>query len=571
MKKIFFLLAAASVMFAACNPEEQKEELKRATVSVEAGDVTTSSVSFTVTSENATAVAYVCVEGSTPTGEAILENGTAVEANTTATVTVNDLTDGAAYTIVAAAMNDLGIVVSEPVTMTTTDVPAEPQVTITQVEATDASFTFVVTPTDATKCAYKVYAAGAEAAAGDILAEGTEVSATQEQEVTISDLEDGDYFVVAAVQNGTTTAMSEQLSFTISTLEELVINEFNYATAYFDANKIRVKFVYDDLRGNSGDYIQVTFNASELLDGTYSIAENTIDNTQEFEEWYGEIRIEAVTANLYSSYWDVGYGPELYQDMYIFSSLSVTVTQNNGVYTVSGTGVQYNAYWEEYYDAKDNKKLVFEYQGTIDGLSPEQPEPEQPEQPGATYTIASERVIRPSSLEDGKTYVVFNQYYNDECWTVVDGKLTMTTVEGDTYPAACVFQYKEDDTYLDKTIDDYRSWGSCYWQSVATGKYIGVESELVAGEKYLDAEVNATSDLADALFFMCANDWGGLGEGELDAIDVYVYPSYKGNTMTMIYHNDVFNFGPNGLYNDDPVGSKQKKRKWLIYEATLVE
>ena len=38
MKKIFFLLAAASVMFAACNPEEQKEELKKATGSVEAGD-----------------------------------------------------------------------------------------------------------------------------------------------------------------------------------------------------------------------------------------------------------------------------------------------------------------------------------------------------------------------------------------------------------------------------------------------------------------------------------------------------------------------------------------------------
>ena len=564
MKKIFFLLAAASVMFAACTPEEQKEELKKATVSVEAGDVTTSSVTFTVTSENATAVAYVCVEGSTPTGEAILENGAAVEVNTTATVTVKDLTDGATYTIVAAAMNDLGIVVSEPVTMTTTDVPAEPQVTITEVEATDASFTFVVTPTDATKCAYKVYDAGAEAVAGDILAEGTEVSATEEQEVTISGLEDGEYFVVAAVQNGTTTAMSEQLSFTISTLEELVINEFNYATAYIDANKIRVKFVYDDPRGNSGDYIQVTFNTSELLDGTYSIAENTIDNTQEYEEWYGETRIEAVTANLYSSYWDTEYGRELYQDMYIFSSLSVTVAQNNGVYTVSGTGVQYNAYWEHYFDAKDNKKLVFEYQGTIDGLSPE-----QPEEP--TYTIASERVIKPSYLEDGKTYVVFNQYYNDECWTVVDGKLTMTTVEGDTYPAACVFQYKEDDTYLDKTIDDYWSWGSCYWQSVATGKYIGVESELEAGETYLDAEVNATSDLENALFFMCANDWGGYGGGEIDAIDVYVYPSYKGNTMTMIYHNDVFNFGPNGLYNDDPVGSKQKKRKWLIYEATLVE
>lgn len=566
MKKIFFLLAAASVMFAACNPEEQKDELKKATVSVEAGDVTTSSVTFTVTSENATAVAYVCVEGSTPTGEAILENGTAVEANTTATVTVNDLTDGATYTIVAAAMNDLGIVVSEPVTMTTTDVPAEPQVTITQVEATDASFTFVVTPTDATKCAYKVYAAGAEAAAGDILAEGTEVSATEEQEVTISGLEDGDYFVVAAVQNGTTTAMSEQLSFTISTLEELVINEFNYATAYIDADKIRVKFSYDDPRGNPDDYIQVTFNASELLDGTYSIAENTIDNTQEYEERWGEITIVAATNNHYSSYWDTDYGKELYQDMYIFSSLSVTVAQNNGVYTVSGTGVQYNVNWEEYFGAKDNKKLVFEYQGTIDGLTPE-----QPEQPGATYTIASERVIKPSYLEDGKTYVVFNQYYDDECWTVVDGKLTMTTVEGDTYPAACVFQYKEDDTYLDKTIDDYWSWGSCYWQSVATGKYIGVESELEAGETYLDAEVNATSDLENALFFMLANDWGGYGGGELDAIDVYVYPSYKGNTMTMIYHNDVFNFGPNGLYNDDPVGSKQKKRKWLIYEATLVE
>ena len=560
MKKIFFLLAAASVMFAACTPEEQKEELKKATVSVEAGDVTTSSVTFTVTSENATAVAYVCVEGSAPTGEAILEKGAAVEANTTATVTVNDLTDGATYTIVAAAMNDLGIVVSEPVTMTTTDVPAEPQVTITQVEATDASFTFVVTPTDATKCAYKVYAAGAEAAAGDILAEGTEVSATEEQEVTISGLEDGDYFVVAAVQNGTTTAMSEQLSFTISTLEEIVINEFNYAAAYFDAdNKIRVKFVYDDPRGNIGDYIEITFNTSELLDGTYSIAENTIDNTVEFEDWYGDIYITATTANYYSSYWETEWGKELYQDMYIFSSLSVTVAQNNGVYTVSGTGVQYSAYWESYFDAKDNKKLVFEYQGTIDNLSPEQPEPEPEPEPDptpgeGTYSITGSELKYADDLKDGGLYVIFSNYYDTMAWTEVDGVLSMSEQSNYEISESSVFEYKEDSSKLDTSFDDYGNWSAGTWKSVSNGKY-------------LDADLGFTADVDNALYLEYANNWGGYdASNELYVLDVYLLPiGAETQTIWCMGEDEGFVIGNNGYGYDNGAGTA--KRKYVVYEV----
>ena len=196
---------------------------------------------------------------------------------------------------------------------------------------------------------------------------------------------------------------------------------------------------------------------------------------------------------------------------------------------------------------------------------------EEPEQPEPTYTIASERVIKASQLEGGKKYVLFNQYYSDKCWAVVDGKLTMTAVEGDVYPASCVFELDYSEDYADWDIDDYWCWSFGYMKSVATGNYVGVESELVAGAEHLNVEVNANADRANALYFTWANNWGGYEGGELAAMDVYVYPSFAGSTTTMIYHNDVFNFGPNGLYNDDPAGSKQMKRKWLIYEATLVE
>lgn len=281
MKKIFFLLAAATMMFAACNPD-QKEEAKAATVELSPGDVTTSSVTFTVTSANATAVAYICVEGAAPAAEKVLTDGKAVEANTAAPVTVNDLKDGVEYTIVAAAMNDLGTVVSEPLKMTTVEIPANPQVVIDEVAKTDNSYTISITPSDATKCAYKVYAVGAEASANDILANGTEVSAGEASEVTIAGLEDGEYFVVAAAEKKDKSVMSEKLSFTVSNLEVWEVTVDNVKGKpypnYGDTTIVFYYYCREDGTGLSNVSIDFLLDdTSKIPAGTYDINGGGID------------------------------------------------------------------------------------------------------------------------------------------------------------------------------------------------------------------------------------------------------------------------------------------------------
>ena len=351
MKKILFLLAAASVMFAACDP--QNEEPKAATVTVAAGDVTTSSVTFTVTSENATAVAYVCVEGAAPTAESVLQSGTAVEANTTATVTVSDLKDGVAYTVVAAAMNELGAVLSNVETMTTTEIPANPQVSVAEVEASDKYFIFTVTPSDAAKCAYKVYAEGETATADDVLANGTEVSATSETEVTIEGLEDGTYFVVAAVEKRDKKVMSESLSFAISNLDVMIVGETYYDTyvKYFKdygdgALECGLQLKYRDEQGTQCNIIlhfDLDQSATCLPEGTYELLPEGSPIT------VGTLRFD--------------YCEHSTADTdYFFMSLKVTVTHVDGKYRFQGEGVQYDSWAEE---ITPHSKLVFDITADI--------------------------------------------------------------------------------------------------------------------------------------------------------------------------------------------------------------
>lgn len=360
MKKILFILAAASVMFAACNPEEQKEQTKAATVSVNGGEVTTSSVTFTVTSENAAAVAYVCVEGAAPAGEAVLEKGISVEPNTTATVTVDNLKDGVAYTVVAAAMNELGIVVSEPVTMTTTALPANPQVTITEIEATDVTYTFSISPSDAEKCAYKVYAEGETATVEDILANGVAASYATDSEITIADMPDGAYFVVAAVQNGDKTAMSETLSFTLSNLPVVIVGEtyFGSYKKYFSPNtyntamELGIQLKYKDHMNAQADIILefcLPLEATCLLEGTYSIPAD------------GNV----VPGCLNPAYCEHKTPNDEITSRYYFETMTVTVTHVDGKYKLVGEGLQYDKFEEEH---KILSKLVFDITCEIPGL-----------------------------------------------------------------------------------------------------------------------------------------------------------------------------------------------------------
>lgn len=88
-------------------------------VTLTAGTATANTITFTVASTNAEAVAYMVVTDETPEAAAILENGVAIEANTEVSVTLNELTPETAYTVIAAASNADATVVSEALTMTT--------------------------------------------------------------------------------------------------------------------------------------------------------------------------------------------------------------------------------------------------------------------------------------------------------------------------------------------------------------------------------------------------------------------------------------------------------------------
>lgn len=94
------------------------------TVALTAGDVTETTIAFSVAATNAEKVAYVVyTEGEAPAAEAILENGTEVEAE--ATVVVENLTAETTYYVIAAASNQGKTAVSEVLEMTTEE-PATP-------------------------------------------------------------------------------------------------------------------------------------------------------------------------------------------------------------------------------------------------------------------------------------------------------------------------------------------------------------------------------------------------------------------------------------------------------------
>ena len=111
IKNLFLALFALPLFFVACEPDTPAVEVKEPTVTVVAGEVTTTTISFTITSTDADKVAYLVVEGTeAPTASEVLANGTEVEANKSVVVTATELKADTEYTIVAAAQNSQAVV-----------------------------------------------------------------------------------------------------------------------------------------------------------------------------------------------------------------------------------------------------------------------------------------------------------------------------------------------------------------------------------------------------------------------------------------------------------------------------
>lgn len=126
MKKSMFLfvlafLAVAPFTFSSCSSDDEPAVVAPApTVKVEAGDVTASSFSFTVTAENAKKVCYTYVkEGeAAPDAATVLNNGKAI-IDLKKAVEVTGLTPNTAYVVYVAVEGDGGKVLAPALNITT--------------------------------------------------------------------------------------------------------------------------------------------------------------------------------------------------------------------------------------------------------------------------------------------------------------------------------------------------------------------------------------------------------------------------------------------------------------------
>ena len=208
-----------------------------ANVSVKAGEITPVSIAFTVTSANVKKVAWMCVKAgeSVPAADAILSGGKEVEAGKEVQCIAENLEPKTEYTLIAAAsdINGENAAASEPVKVTTADVPA-PSVSVTAGEnVTESSIEFTVTSKNAQKVAWKCVKSGETVPAAEaVLSGGTEVKAGESVKCKAEGLLGGtEYIIVAAASDmiGQNAVLSEQVK--VSTLKPAVpqVGDYYYS------------------------------------------------------------------------------------------------------------------------------------------------------------------------------------------------------------------------------------------------------------------------------------------------------------------------------------------------------
>ena len=186
------------------------------------------------------------------------------------------------------------------------------------------------------------------------------------------------------------------------------------------------------------------------------------------------------------------------------------------------------------------------------------PDPDPTPTPGENtqYQRSTDPLVFADNLQDGKYYVLYSKYFTTELWTEASGKLTMTENETTVYGVTNVFQYKSDNSKLNTTFDSYGNFAAGAWKSMSTGKY-------------LDADFNLTAELENAVYLEYANNWGSTNaSNEINVMDVYKCPVEAGQTLSLWYHENQLVYADNGYAYANGAGTN--KRKWVIYEVTVV-
>ena len=195
-----------------------REEVVEPKISLTAGEVTETTISFTATPADAEKCAYkvVLATEELPTDAVVLAQGVQIEAKAESKQTVSDLQPGTEYVVVVAVQNGPKQK-SATLEMTTVEpqIPAA-TISVTAGEATENAISFTIVSADATNVAYIVTdtAFDHELSAEEVLEGGVAVE-TGEVSVTIDELEaDTQYYIVAAATNGEEGVVSDVVTMT---------------------------------------------------------------------------------------------------------------------------------------------------------------------------------------------------------------------------------------------------------------------------------------------------------------------------------------------------------------------
>lgn len=198
-----FLLALFSLLACSSCKDDDPTPIDAPSVRVTTGVSDLTTLSFTVAPQHAERCSYLVIGADAPAidADAVLERGVAVDADATATYTVESLESGTAYTIYAAVASHVGTAIDK-VSMLTKSEPADaPSVTLRQGDVTPTIITFTITPSAADKCGYMVMPATEQVPdAQTVLRDGSEADPSSEWEYTAGELSpDTEYIIVAAV------------------------------------------------------------------------------------------------------------------------------------------------------------------------------------------------------------------------------------------------------------------------------------------------------------------------------------------------------------------------------------
>lgn len=347
---IFILMAM--LLSVGCSEDASVDQEKQPSITLTKGQVTESSVSFTVIPVDADACSYICMENTEnltiPDAVEIMKSGIALTGIETQVITVPDLTVKTEYVIVAAvSAGDGAPKASSPLTISTSEsIGPLMDVKIENTSTTASTLTFTVVPTNASECRYDVYKEGGKVPdVSDIMLAGVKISAFEPTTITLEDrIENVSYIVYAAVEasNGVQQVMATA---TLTTQERpapevlpteyfttegamSVFRDYNYVVKFENENYDITLDFYADANGvkkpviPEHEYIFV----KDYNDGQAW----TINNVST------RITSKKTSANL-----NLEKG-------------SMSVTRKNGSYVIAGTLV-----------TSENKAFSFEYTGQL--------------------------------------------------------------------------------------------------------------------------------------------------------------------------------------------------------------